>query len=353
MCIWNKVLVGLIGVTAVVLFFMAGRTLKTHQYWRDSAARHERKIDQIQKENRRLVEGTSEQPGIRQVGLKLNKLLVDRRRAWFHCDPRVQVNPNDGTAVINVITDQPDPNGITENMMLYGFEETDVQNKGCYLGEFKVTKVEPKEKLVVLAPTSPLSPREIDRLNNAKRPWTLYEIMPRDNHEIFTSLPDDQKQAMLPEASLPEYMADGKPAAGDAPADRVVDGRYVRPLRDYGVLMLANRVRDILLDDRFKAATGDQELLDDALAQARQQEKAAKQDVALAEEELNKYARERDAVATYRDTLEKALDAVQTASAQLIEKNRAMAGQIAKQQLEAARRIDQRTRAMARSGTGG
>ena len=43
---------------------------------------------------------------------------------------------------------------------------------------------------------------------------------------------------------------------------------------------------------------------------------------------------------------------MQAAIARFIEKNQAMAGQIAKYQLEAAERIDQRTRAMAQSGAG-
>ena len=57
MSIWNKVLVGLIGVTSLVFFYMATRTLKTHAYWRELAQKHEAKIGQIQDENIRLVEG--------------------------------------------------------------------------------------------------------------------------------------------------------------------------------------------------------------------------------------------------------------------------------------------------------
>ncbi len=58
-------------------------------------------------------------------------------------------------------------------------------------------------------------------------------------------------------------------------------------------------------------------------------------------------------MATYHEALDKELAAVNAEIARLIETNKAMAGRIAKLQLEAARRIDERTRAMAQSGAGG
>ena len=200
----------------------------------------------------------------------MNKLLLDRRRAWFKCDPRVKLNRDDGTAEITIIIDQPDPHGIAENTILYAFEEADVQKKGRYLGEFKVTKADEKQKQLVLAPTSRLTAREIDRLEAAKRPWELYEIMPRDNHDIFASLSDEEKKAMLPADSLPEYLKDGKPAAKDDPEERVEDGKYVRPLRDYQVLFSADRAERTLLADQIDAATRDKKLVEDALAEAKE-----------------------------------------------------------------------------------
>ena len=47
MSIWNKVLVGLICVASLALFYLAARTLRTHQYWCDLARQHEDKIDQV------------------------------------------------------------------------------------------------------------------------------------------------------------------------------------------------------------------------------------------------------------------------------------------------------------------
>lgn len=347
MSIWNKILVGLIGVAALGLFIMAARTLKTHQYWRDLALQHQRRIAQVEAEN------VSAETNVRQLRVALDKLLLDRRRAWFNCAAKVNLNRQDGSAAVAITTDQPDPNGIAQGAVLYGFEATDVQKKGRYLGEFKVTKSDEKQKTAILVPAAQLSARQMDRLATAKGPWELYEILPRDNHDVFASLNDAEKKALLPKGSWPDYLKDGQPAAKDDPADRVVDGKYVRPIRDYQVLLGAQSLAYTLLTDRIIASMLDAKLVEDALAQAQQQEEAAKADVALSKEDLANSARQRDAVKGFLDTLDRELTAVKAAITELIKANTDMAGRIAKSQLEAARRIDQRTRAMAQSGAGG
>lgn len=361
MSIWNKILVGLIGVASVALFYMAARTMKTHQYWRELALKHERRIDQVQKDNVKLLEGTENpndpsEMGIRQLRMELNKQLVDRRRAWFQCSPRAKLNRQEGTAEIVVSTEQTDPNGIADGTVLYVFEEADVRQKGRYLGEFKVTKADEKANSVVLVPTSRLTPRELRRLAEAKQPWEMYEVLPRDNHDVFASLSDDDKKAMLRElsaTSLQEYFMDGQPATKDDPAERVVDGKYVRAIRDYEVLFGFTRMKYTLLVDQVEAATRDEKLVREAVELAKQEEAALMKDVELAKQDKAKFDRERDAVATYRTKIQQEVDAAKAAVTRLIESNKAKAGQIAKVQLEAARRIDQRTRAMAQSGTGG
>ncbi|MEN6406677.1 MAG: hypothetical protein ABFC77_09410 [Thermoguttaceae bacterium] len=352
MSIWNKVLVGLIAVASVAFFYMAARTLKTHQHWCELAAKFEKKIEQVQKDNRRLAEGDSNAPGIRQIRTELAKLLMDRRRTWFGCEAKVTVDPKKASAEVVVKTNQPDPHGIVENTIVYGFEDAKGA-PGRYLGEFKVTKSTPKHKQVILTSTSQLSSRELRDLAGATGAWTLYEVMPRDGHEVFSELTDEQKKALLPAGSLPEYLKDGKPAAKEDQAARVSDGKYVRMLRDYQVLLGVARVQRTLLWDQIAAATCDKRLVTDALAQAREQEKASRQELASVKEELQESVRQRDAVAAYLKQVERELTTVQAAVEELIKTNQAKAGQMAKLQLEAARRIDDRTRAMARSGAGG
>ncbi|MCE5303271.1 MAG: hypothetical protein LLF97_09210 [Planctomycetaceae bacterium] len=353
MSIWNKVLVGLIAVASVAFFYMAARTLKTHQHWCELAAKFEKKIAQVQEDNRRLAEGSPNSPGIRQLRTELTKLLMDRRRAWFGCEAKVTLNPQKATAEVLVKTSQPDPHGIAANTIVYGFEKTAKEAPGRYLGEFKVTKSTPKSKQVVLAPTSQLSPRELNNLAGAKGSWTLYEVMPRDGHDVFATLTDEEKKALLPAASLPEFLKDGKESAKDKSAAQASGGKYLRMLRDYQVLLGAARLQRTLLLDKIAAVKYDNQLVTDALAKAQSQEKASRAELASAQKELQESVRQRDAVASYLKRLEGELTTVQTAVDELIKSNQAKAGQMAKLQLEAARRIDERTRAMARSGAGG
>jgi len=351
MSIWNKVLVGLIGVASLVLFYMAARTLKTHQHWRELAGRLEQKIDQVRQDNVRLAEGAPNAPGIRQLRVALNKLLVDRRRMWRNCQPNVSIDREAGTAAVTLQTEQTAPHGIAPNTVLYAFEQSNAEKQGHYLGQFNVTQAD--QQRLTLSPTSRLSDREIQTLAAARGPWTLYELMPQDNREVFAALSEEQKKALLPAASLPEFLKDGGPAAEGDPTDRIVEGKYVRTLRDYQVLLGAVRVARTLLIDRIDAATRDKKLVEDALALARQQEEAVQAELASAKREVEEFARQRDAVAAYRRLIERELESVRAAIARLIENNQAMAGQIAKLQSEATRRIDQRTRAMARNGIGG
>jgi hypothetical protein len=372
MSVWNKVLLGLIGVVAVVLFYMAGRTLKTQTYWCDCARTKEAEIERLQKENRTLEEGSGDQGGqqqlgIRQVRMELSKLLLDRRRVWFKCEPKlpIKVGREDGSAEITLnieipktnpadtSPDKPVAHGIAVSTVLYGFSAADVQKKGVYLGEFVTTNV--TDKQVTLRPTDKLTPREIDRLENAKEPWILYELLPHDNHDIFADMSDEQKKALLSAFSpetLKEYLKDGRPSAKDDPKECVVDMKYVRPLRDYRFLLDAEREKIVLLTDSLATAILDKKLVDDALAEAKKQEEACKRNIGTATQDLAKQGLVRDGVEAYRKSLDENLTSVQTAIARFIDSNKVMAGQIAKFQLEAARLIDQRTRAMAQSGAG-
>ena len=85
--------------------------------------------------------------------------------------------------------------------------------------------------------------------------------MPQDSHEIFAALSDAEKKALLPADSVAEYLKDGRPAAKDDPKECVVDGKYVRPLRDYDVLFRADQEKRILLTDSTVAATWDKNLV--------------------------------------------------------------------------------------------
>ena len=356
MSIWNKILIWLIALALLPFFYMSARTLKTHQYWRVLARQYEDKIKQVQDDNMRLVEGVQKdgeqtELGIRQARIELHKFLIDRGRIWDNWDAKIKVGREKGDAEIRLTTDQENPHGIAKESVVYAFEKSDVQEKGRYLGEFKVAAE--ADKQLTLVPTARLTPREIERLSAAKKTWTIYEVMPRDRHHVFAGLSEADQKVMLPAATLPQYLKDGKPAAKDDPEENVVDGKYVRPLRDYQVLFRADRVNYTEMVDLFEATTRDKEFADAALAEGKLQEEAAKRYVAEAKVELAKFARERDAVAALFNTLNGKVAAMKKIVDEKIETAKAMAGQLARLQWEAVQRIDRRSRAMAQSsGTG-
>lgn len=407
MSIWNKILIGLVFVAAVAFFYLAARTLQTHKHWREKAQKFEARIIQTEEENVTLVEADGSGPdgkqGIRPLRRQLHRLLIDRGRVWYNCSPG---RPDAATGHVTVTTDQPDPHGISDKTVLYAFEETDLAQKGSYLGEFKVTKV--GQKTVDLDPTIRLEPGsgELQRLAASAGPWTLYEVMPIDNRTTFAGMDEGQLNELLPAERVPEYLNDGQTistedverlelqgrllavddkgqivyeddtgqavnlklddngnavfeyADGQTPEKDKVrrrevqqgSGKYVRQLRDCAILFKDYYLQFSVLRDRIVAATQDKQYVDAALADARLQQQRRQAEKAGIQVDLDEVRRELAAVTGLHGRLKQSVDGYRAAIDRIIAGNKATAGQIAKHQLDAARRIDERTRRMAQSG---
>ena len=137
MSIWNKVLLGFVGVASVVFFYTAARTLKTQKYWRELEKQFSEKLDALEKRNRELVDSDELEDktlGIRRSEADLDRLLVNRGRVWEKCEPQ-KIDPRTGQVAVN--TDSANPNRISDKMILYVFEEGEGQKGGRYIGEFK------------------------------------------------------------------------------------------------------------------------------------------------------------------------------------------------------------------------
>ena len=155
----------------------------------------------------------------------------------------------------------PQGHGLTVDAIVYAFENGDpnpaAPDQGAqYIGEFKV--VQANDLGVILEPVQALDQFTGNRLVKsiqAKKSWSLYELMPADSHELFAKLDEAAKQSLLPAATLNEYLRQGTPAQPDddkyhragfdeagnqvGPDDdqsKIVEWRYDRPLRDYGYL---------------------------------------------------------------------------------------------------------------------
>ena len=256
MSIWNKVLVGLILVASLAFFYMALRALRTQANWRGKAEQHEKRIKEKKEDNRQLVEGEGEgkeyKPGIERLRLDLQQMLVGRGRVWRDCKPQ----PGPQTIKTGQVAVSCDVHGIGEKTVLYLFEETNPDQRGSYLGKFKVTtfnaldqnrngSLEPGELPPPLQPllatadadkngtlnfaefdaakpdyTGPeflepsmkMSTAELQRLaaSAGKATWTMYEVMPADSHQAFAHLNQDELKKFLPAETVEEYLNDGK-----------------------------------------------------------------------------------------------------------------------------------------------
>ena len=334
MNIWNRVLLGFILVVSLAFLYLAVKDLRLHREWGDKARSYlgtEEKPGSIEKElklqdeltNGLVADGVVVTPGIRQLSVDLNRLMLQRGRAWFDCQPELV----DQTG-IRVKTSLPNPNEITAESVVYVFEQKPAgQGCGSYLGQFAVVGVTPEK--VQLQPSRNLSPQEIERVETSAQAsqaspdlrWTLYETLPVDDPDAFADLTPEQIQD-LPAGAAAEY----------------TDKEH--KLRDYEILFReAHRLRSQAAD-MLAAAKRDRQYLDAANADAKVQEQFRRKDINDLDAEKTARKREAEAVKAHRDNLQGKVDAVRTAITETIQENSDLAGEIAKRQLEATRKID-------------
>lgn len=376
MSIWSKVLIGLIAVVSIVFLYLAMRTLKTHQAWHGEVAKYEQAIADAE------VAHAAAEKELRNLRPVLHGTLVDRGRIWRDAIPG-QVNPQTGDVTITFaappatpiddkavlfIFDQPaSPAPATEANPLEQALAESVEapaegaapvegapaeagaapvegappaaptpppvappapagQVGAYLGQFKVVGI--GETGIALAPTNKLSPTALQRLIEHRGPWMLADVLRTDRHDIFD--PDNpDHMAMLPESTRSEYEQDGKPAGANAPPEQVVEGNYVRKLRDYDVIFREDaRLRTIEID-QLEAAKKDLAYITAAHKAALAQEQTRRDQIASLEAELAKYTRERDAVVKHEEQVAAKLAEVQAGIERLFAENKRLAAELA------------------------
>jgi len=298
--------------------------------------------------------------GIKQLRLDLHRVYINRGRAWEQTEPQ-RPDPQTGQVVVGV--PMPDPHGISDQMVLYVFEQADGRENPDYLGEFKVTAV--AEGQVQLSPTMQLTQPELQRLANSNGPWILYERMPVDRHKLFADFDEEQLREMLPESSVMDYIKHGEQATWadvaewDISGDVVneegkplvdedgqplegVTGTFERRLRDYELIFQTAVSRRVEFADQIAAAQRDKKYMEDAAADAARQEQFRRTQLQEIMANLQKYARERDAAIAHEQKLRAKVAAVSQAVEQSMDSNKATAGRIAEIQLKAAEKIDAR-----------
>jgi hypothetical protein len=349
MYLWNKILLGVIIVAAMGFFYMAGRAAKIHVSWLKQAEKLEKDIEQAKQEHIKLLdgEGPGGAIGLREARQELYRLTLHRPRIWANCDVQVAAQK------IRVTTDkQPDPNGIAAGMLLFAFEQTPTKDQGRYLGSFIVTNVAGRQ--LELAPAANLFDRDLAKLGRAKKPWVLCEYLPKDNREVFATLSEAQKKAILPGETVKEYLRDGKPAeADDPPQLKDAQNNYVRALREYALLFSIYQERLNDLFDETESLKNDVKYTKTAEEQANRLNQSLQQQIAELKTRKTEAEAERDYVEQYRRRLAADIDALAGEFKKMIKENWTMGGRLAELQLEAAQRIDQRTPAVVQqSGNG-
>ena len=409
MSILNKILLVCIGITAIVLFVLSARVLQAHRVWRESYNKHKEAIAQTQQEAEKIVNGDKDasEDGLRQVDLKLYKVLIGRGRVWDNNiplnvgkGPDPEADPAKGPVPERVLVtlQTESPNAIEADCVVYAFEyrapaegeeATLPTDRATYLGQFTVKQVSGNQ--IVVRPSVRLSSSEFARVQKSQQnqtPWRLYELMPSDNREILQALTDEQKKLLFPtletfaeEGQEPskddekyitvgDYLYDGKiitkeqaksenlhgvvvmvDEAGkpikneDGLYTEVQDGKgmFIRTLRDYETFFDEGHRIRATLIDRILVAKRDRQFLEAAKAESLAQIQANEVKRDKLKKKLAEVTRQRDIVRADEAKLDAAIASMKQVITDLIASNEATVAETATIQKEVAQAINART----------
>jgi len=368
MSIWNKVLICLLLLASLAMWYLGMRALATHRAWRTAAEKLRNELAQLEKDRERLINGDANTKGLRQLQVELAKYTLQRGRVWHGCRPmqvNVRQDPQAGFVVqVSLTVDQLGLSGLQNvqelpvDSAVYLFDERDIRQGGSYLGAFRVAAVNPRQgdqpAMVQLESTDFLTNREVQRIQAAVQAaqqgqlgWTICELLPTDDHEIFAGLDAQTLAAILPRDVVDEYVRDGKPADPNNPQSPP----YWRKLRDYEVALRNLSLKRAELLDQIASLTADKNRLDACLADAKREEQARDQEIAQLQQELSRKEHERDLAQNHLKLVEDTLARVTAARDRLIQENLKTAEELARAQLKARDLIEQRVRTMAQGAT--
>ncbi|NMC21625.1 MAG: hypothetical protein GYA33_14540, partial [Thermogutta sp.] len=351
----------------LAMWYFGMRALATHRAWREAAKKVEGQLAQLKAEEAVLREGDGTRRGLRQVKVELAKYGSQRGRVWFNCRPmQMAVNKTpEGSDIVQIslvfetlgLAGLTDVQELPVDSQVYLFDERAPQDGGRYVGKFRVAAVAPRQgdqpAQVVMESLSMLTPREMQLIQQAvqgaqaaEAGFTVTELLPTDDHEIFAGVDPEELARMLPPSVVNEYANDGKPSDPTNPQSPL----FERKLRDYEWALSYLHYRRADLIDALAAANKDLEMLKSSLADAQREEQARDAEIAQLKQDLDRATVERDAVAGHLGKVEETLARVSARCDALIQENRQAALEIARLQAKAIELIEQRTRAMAQAG---
>jgi hypothetical protein len=190
----SKVTLGIVFIMALFFWYMAMRTLKTHEAWRDAANKMEDAVEAAETEIDEIVEEDPDtgKMSLGQLQVALDSAVYGRGRVWTNTNPRFDAN----AGTVQVFIEQPQPHQVEPNMVVHAFQGLENAGTGLYVGEFKVTAADANS--VTLTPIYTPSAVRLAVLQQAVGPWSLYEVLPDDTNALFSGLTEQEIQALLP-----------------------------------------------------------------------------------------------------------------------------------------------------------
>lgn len=215
---WHVVGGFLVFLTAVGYLVLVTMSLKARRVWLKELARLETQYVRLLDEQKKLTYGdlaslAPERDNLHSLTHRLHRLTLARGRVWRGCTPD-SVAP-DGTISLTIPSAAAgSPHQLPANFVVYAFREVDTPEGWkvpvTYLGEFQVvaaTETTVQLRQALAAPAIMAAGNTIDYqaafITGAS--WSLYEILPADDHTVFTD-PEE-----LPNLATPGEPVFGKP----------------------------------------------------------------------------------------------------------------------------------------------
>ena len=367
---WTQVtLVTFVMLFGILALFLSAEVFRIHRNLRSAIPKNERNLALQEQRKQELLEGTGDKPGIRQMEHRLRLVTRQRGRVWRQVQPTSDNGPN---GEVTVSIGDPQPHGLTKDAIVYVFESGDPTQGAEYLGDFRVIAVTADGVTLEPILLMPLYPRAAERLANSNGPWSFYETMPADRHNLYKDLTEEQILELfrdLPEEVVQQYVRHGKEADNDddpldiihldEKGDRVdpdaeelvVKKIYDRPLRDYAYIFGEFARQKTVLVAEMEAVAEDNAKIQAALASARKLNQFRKQEKADRQIDLEAMQLEQQTVEAHRDQLMRGLSVARQRIDSLLSENSSLARKLRRTQMALIEFIDASSPAPAGTGT--